>query len=323
MRNTTAVNNQNKNMNNTTVMNTTKEMMSMELIQIDEYKYPLVSTTYTGKNGKTYHGVFVIDSGATNNQLNKTVLKRLSDNLYLENESTKITGIQGEGSECKALMLDFKLSNGLDFSERFFASNMEMDFFGKGVITGILGVEFLRKYNLALDFESKTLHTSTVDHVKLEDCDFYFGMEFGFEAYTIPLVPFVNGNDRSFLVADSGANVTIMTKHALEESNMQIADYRKEDTTIDCVTGRINAGCCNSTIRLVSNTYDGDGFKVISCEDEIQVIHGIDHIVEAGINDDGTEHPAISGMLSTGFMLRNKWILDFHHGVIYSRKNAA
>ncbi len=324
--NTTAEKNmteKNTTMNNTTMMNTMKEMMSMDLIQVDELRFPLVKVAYTGKNGYTYHGVFVIDSGATNNQLNKTVLKRLSDDLYLENVSTKITGIQGEGSECKALMLDFKLSNGLDFSERFFASEMEMDFLGKGVITGILGIEFLRKYHLVLDFESKTLHTSTINKVEMDECDFCFDMMFGIKAYSVPLVACVNGDDMYFLIADSGANITSMTKHAMEECQMPLVDYHKDDASIDTVTGSVKADSCRSTLRLVSSENNEDGFKVINCEDEIQVISHLDFIVDAGTNDDGEAYPAISGMLSTGFMLHNKWILDFHHGVIYSRKKAA
>ncbi len=315
--NQTATNDLTKAMNNTT-----KEMMSFNLVLIDQYQFPLVATTYEGKNGQTYHGVFVIDSGATNCQLSKTILKRLDEKCFLD-ESLKITGIQGEGSECRALDFDFELSNGLSFSERFFASAMEMDFLGKGIVTGILGIDFLRKHNLVLDFESKTLHTATEDEVKVEDCDFFFGMEFGINAHTVPLVPFVNGDDMFFLIVDSGANVTTITKHAMQDSEMLLEDYKEDSATIDTVTGTINAGSCRSTINLVSLKNGGDGIKVMSLEDKIHVLPEVDFIVNAGKNNKGEDTPPVSGMLSSSFMLRNKWILDFHTGVIYSRKKAA
>ncbi len=314
---------ENKNMNNTTVMNTAKEMMSIELFHIDEFQYPLVEAVYEGKNGKLYYGVFIIDSGATDNQLNKTVVEILSDECYLPNESIKITSVQGQGCECKAMKLDFKTTNNLSFTEKFYASEMRMDFLGKGAVIGILGVDFLKKHNLSLDFESKTLHTSSMDEVKIENCDYYYGMEYGFKTHTIPLVPIANGDDMYYLVADTGANVTAITKHVMEICNMPISDYQKNHTTIETLTCNINADICNSTINLVSLKNGGEGFKMLSYEDQIQILPNLDYVVDAVKNDKGEEIPAICGLLSSAFMLRNKWILDFRTGVIYSRKKAA
>jgi len=246
----------------------------------------------------------------------------LGEDCYLE-ESTKITGIQWEGSECKAVKVDFVLSNGLDFTERFYISEMDMDILGKGIIIGILGVEFLCKYNLVLDYESMTLHTASEDVVKVEDCDFYFGMDFGLKTLTIPLVAHVDGANMFFLVADSGADITLMTNYVMKQSNMPISDYKQDESKITTFTGSRYADCCNSTFNLLSGIIGEEGCKQFSCDDTILVLRNIDFITEAMKNDKGEDIPPISGLLSSAFMLRNKWILDFRSGIIYSRRKAA
>ena len=158
----------------------------------------------------------MIDTGSVNCILSKSVLPYLNDNAAIEGKTMKIHSVQGKGVECQGYSLSFRIGNGV-FSDTFYV-NKDMDFsqMFNGPFIGIIGHEFLRNNNIVLDYETETLHASegTIEG-NPEEYAFFFPMSYGLKQYNIPVVGLVYGDKEYLMVADSGANDTVITKHSL------------------------------------------------------------------------------------------------------------
>lgn len=54
---------------------------------------------------------------------------------------------------------------------------------------------------------------------------------------------------------------------------------------------------------------------------ESTVISNCQHIMDGLKNAEGNDLMPVSGMLSSNFMHKNKWVLDFGTGVMFQRKD--
>ena len=66
------------------------ENFTARLRNIQETKFPLVKAAFTGKDGQSYSGIMMIDTGSANCILNKSVLPYLEDNATIEGEKMNI-----------------------------------------------------------------------------------------------------------------------------------------------------------------------------------------------------------------------------------------
>lgn len=300
------------------------ENFTARLRNIQETKFPLVKAAFTGKDGQSYSGIMMIDTGSANCILNKSVLPYLEDNATIEGEKMNILSIQGKGVECQGVSLSFHIGNGT-FSDTFYV-NKEMDFdqmFNSPFI-GIIGNKFLMNNNIVLDYKTETLHTSsgTIEG-NPEDYAFLFPMSFGLKQYSIPVVGLIYGDKEYLLVADSGANDTVITKHLMDDAGICVK-HLEDDGTITCFTTEtMKTALYDVPLSLFSLGGTPECPKLYTQNDKVQVISNCKHIMEGYKDAEGNDLMPLSGMLSSDFMLRNKWVLDFGTCIMYQPKDVA
>lgn len=198
-----------------------------------------------------------------------------------------------------------------------------MDFdqkMGNGFV-GIIGHEFLRKNKLVLDYETETLHTSTgVIHENPGDYAFFFPMLYGIKKYNVPVVGLVYGDKEYVMVADSGSDYTVITQHMVEEAGIDKQQLDVEKTVTGFTNGPISSSVREVSLSLLSIGNNDESPKLFLQDDIAQVINNCDYIMEGFKNSEGNDILPVSGLLSSEFMLKNKWILDFETGIIYQNK---
>ena len=292
-----------------------------KLINIEETKFPIIKAAFKGKDGKIYIGFMIIDTGSVNCILNKSVLPYLDDSAVIEGKKKKIYSVQDKSMECQGYSLSFRIGNG-KFSDTFYV-NMDMDFdqMLNCPFIGIIGHEFLRNNNIVLDYETETLHDSTGSiEVNPEDYEFLFPMSFGLNQYNIPVVGLVYGDKKYLMVADSGANDTVITKHLMDEAGICVKHLGNDGTLTCFSTDTLETSLFVVTLSIFSLGGTSECPKLYTKNDKAQVIGNCQHIMEGLKDADGNDLMPVSGLLSSEFMHRNKWVLDFGTCMMYQRK---
>ena len=90
------------------------------------------------------------------------------------------------------------------------------------VIVGIIGVDFLMKHGLALDYSSRKLCSSS----EFDDGDCVIPLQYGFSIYGIPVIRSASNGMEFGCLADSGSSRNITTRFVLD--NYGIAYGRME-----------------------------------------------------------------------------------------------
>lgn len=286
-----------------------------KLINIEETKFPIIKAAFKGKDGKIYIGFIIIDTGSVNCILNKSVLPHLDDSAAIEGKKMKIYSVQDKSMECQGYSLSFHIGNGV-FSDTFYV-NKEMDFsqMFNGPFIGIIGHEFLRNNNIVFDYETETSHVSegTIEG-NPEEYAFFFPISYGLKQYNIPVVGLVFGDKEYLMVADSGANDTVITKHLMDDAGI-CAKHLGDDGTVTCFTAdTLKTALFDLTLSIISLGGTPESPKIYTQNDKVQVISNCQHIMEGLKDTEGNDLMPVSGMLSSSFMLKNKWVLDLGQG---------
>ena len=71
------------------------------------------------------------------------------------------------------------------------------------------------------------------------------------------------------------------------------------------------------SLDLVSVGGTPESPQLYKSEDIVQARSDYEYLLDGLIDPEGNEVPPICGLLSSVFMRRNKWVLDFGVGVIY------
>ena len=291
-----------------------------KLRDIDQVKFPIVKAAFKGKGGNVYMGYMLIDTGSMHCILNHSALQVLDDSAIQSNNKMNICSVQSQGALCTGVQLNFKMGNG-EFTDVFYVSDaMDSDgMFGPGALIGIIGIQFLIKHNLVLDYREESLHTSDG---KLEqapkDYNFFFPMSFGMQQYNLPVVGLVNGDKEFVMVADSGANATLITEYVLKESGYEYEDINEKGSFTCYAHETMNTTIKNVTLNLLSIGGTEDNPKLCSAKEECQITDAFCFIMNEQKDEEGQYRQPISGLLSSPFMHRHKWVLDFSLGVIYA-----
>lgn len=288
-----------------------------KLRSVNEVKFPLVKAAFKGKDGNVYIGMMLIDTGSVDCILNKSVLSLIDSSLIREDDKKVIHSIQSDANTCQGVDFTFKMGNEV-FSDIFYV-NEEIDFNQKfeGFI-GIIGHEFLRKHQLVLDYSSKTLHGSYGNLGNPSDYDFFFPMEYGIKQYNIPVVGLVYGTKEYIMVADSGANDTVITQFVIDESGASANAESGNGSVVGFNNKPMDTSIQEVNLCLLSIGGTEQEPKLCSYKDNVQVVGEHKYLMDNLKNSDGNELPPISGLLSSAFMLEHKWVLDFGAGVMYS-----
>lgn len=300
------------------------EKFTAKLIDIQETKFPIVKAAFKGKGDMIYIGAMMVDTGSVNCILSKSVLPYLADDAAIEGQKINILSVQGKGVECQGYSLSFRIGNSVCSDTFYVNKDMDFDQIFDFPFIGIIGHEFLCRNNLVLDYETETLHTSEGFYDgNPEEYPFIFPMSFGLEQYNIPVVGLIYGEKKYTLIADSGANSTVITKHLLDDAGICVKQLQEKGTVTCFAAGTMEAAFYDVTFNLFSLGGTPECPKTYTLNDKVQVISNCQYIMEGLKDAKGNDLMPLSGMLSSDFMLRNKWVLDFGMGVMFQRKEVA
>ena len=287
----------------------------LPLYHVDEINFPFIEGSFIGKSGKVIEGFFLIDTGSTHNIFNFRAQHTLDESSYLSGKQN-VTAVDNKGEECPLINLNIQVGN-IECEEHFCVSqNVDFrQYFGKNRIIGVLGVNFLMKYGLVLDFEQKCLRTSDMQPVCLEDKSFIFGMNYGLNSYGIPIVGLINKDKVYLCIVDSGSNMNVLTQLALENAtqNIQSTD---EEGSLGGLFGEIDSSISQAEFCLVSSVSSKE-MNILKDKSFFQVLAGRQYI--ASMEDNKTQ--VIDGLLGTEYLLQRKWVLDFGLHIMYSRSD--
>lgn len=286
--------------------------INLPLYHVEHFIFPFIDGAFVCKNGKFLDGFFLVDSGSSDNVFNQEAVHLLADES-ISGDKRLVCAVNNEGEEC--VLADVKIKVGdLECTERFSISH-NLDFksmFGDNCIIGVLGAGFMRKHGLVLDYAKQSVRTSDLITFSETGKAFVCPMDGGFFAYGIPLVCLTNGEDDFLCVPDSGCNTSTLTQYAMEKVALS---YNRIDgqQSMHTISGEAITNLAKVDFTLLSVYGDETKCSLVSDTDIFQIITGKKHICWC----ENEKIPPISGLISSEFMLRNKWILDFNVGFIY------
>ena len=288
------------------------------LIDFGIVEYPMVMASFVCKSGRTVGGAFMVDTASRHNVMNEAILGILQDNCLQYDGKMTLTSFSGEGVPGKEVHLDFCIG-GCQFSERFYAAHgLSFDsVFDEHVVLGILGIEFLVKYGLALDFEHRSLHSSSIigDKMELSDYSFVFPQEYGFSKYGLPVVGMVKKGKEYVCLVDSGSNLNTTTKYVLGDGGITNS-HTGMRSSLTSVAGTKLTDLMNVSFDLLSIGEKIGEIQVKNYSAEFQVMDTSKYILEGA-----SSIPPVSAIIGAGFLLEHKWVVDFGSGIVYSAKN--
>ena len=302
--------------------NSNMDTFTAKLIDVQKIKFPIVKAAFLGKDGKYSVGAIMIDTGSASCILNKSVLPYLDSNAIIEGKTLNVHSVQGEKMECQGASLVFRIGN-KTFSDIFYINiKLNFDRLLDCQFIGIIGHQFLIRNNLVLDYETETLHTSErrIDD-NIENYAFIFPMSFGLNQYNIPVIGLVYGEKEFMMVADSGADETVITKYMMDQSGNCVKRLGESGTVTYFTADTLKTALYDVILSIVSIGGTVREPRLYTQNDTVQVISKCQHIIEGLKDAEGNDLIPISGLLSSGFMLRNKWVLDFGTGMMYQRKD--
>ena len=287
------------------------------LVDFDIVDYPMIMATFVSKSGKMVGGAFMIDTASRHNIMNETIMGILPDNCLLYDGTMKLTSFSGDGVQGKEVHLDFCIGD-QQFKERFYAAQgLSFDsVFGEHVVLGILGVEFLVKHGLALDFENRTLHSSSMinKRIELPDYTFFFPQEYGFSKYGLPVVGMVKNDKEYVCLVDSGSNLNTTTNYVLNDGGIT-SKHTGMRSSLTSVAGTKITDLMTVNFDLLSIGDKIGEVKTNNYSTEFQVINNSKYII-----DGSKDIPPVSAIIGAEFLLENKWVIDFSSGAVFSAK---
>lgn len=301
------------------------ENYSAKLCDIDLIKFPLVKAIFKVKE-LYYKGYMMIDTGSETCSLNKEVLGLIDPNDFVEGDTYNLIGLQGQSVSCKGVKLSFSMAR-QPFTETFYV-NEAIDFndlLPRIPLIGIIGAKFLKKHRLVLDYVQKTLHSSTGDlpAKDMEAYDYIYPMDAGMEAYRLPIACLVGKGVDLPLVVDSGANNSVITQHVLDISGINHVPVEGDWGVTGASNKQTVASVSEVWFPLASVGGTKEQPKIYEADDTVQVLHTSDYVLNAPFDNQGNQLMPICGLLSSSFLLKHRWVIDFGAEAIYRLKNTS
>ena len=270
--------------------------------------YPLVFASFTAKSGVNVGGAFLIDTASRHNILNPQILDIIEAAPMDDNKEIALTSFRGESVSAGKTNFDFSIEKDV-FKESFYISpKISFDSVYEGhVVVGVLGVEFMIKHGLALDFSKMALRSSERCVTNGDDC-YTFPLQFGFSQYGLPIVVMTSKNKDFVCLVDSGSCFNITTNRTLDCAEIPYQCIKRGEA-FKSVTCSVDADIIRTCIELTgidpeSKTYSRHMFSetFYVAKDDWNIIDG----------EDGT--PPISVILGANFLKKHKCVIDFGNG---------
>lgn len=223
---------------------------------------------------------------------------------------------------------DFSFAfGGVRFQESFYINDHHLPHIkGDLPLIGILGNKFMLKHRLVIDYSYFTIHNSNAnsENLSISDCDLFVPMGYGLVYYGIPLLAMVHGDKQIFTMADTGASFNTIAKQTINNNGFE-CQYLGESDSISGIDGTETKADDSIITFNIETMKDGDGsLDEISFSSKFKVISHNPYTPSQGSCDkNGNPLLPVEAIISSPFMAKEGWVLDFGADIIYRRKSTA
>lgn len=270
-----------------------------KLFHVEEVLVPLVKVDYLDYNAMEHSGLLLID---VSNQLNG-----------ISNDYVRHLSVEQSEAVAKKKHLSFIMS-GMQFCEPFVVVDSSLGSYGELPVIGSLGLDFLSRHRLALDFLRMSLHTSMANpnNLSTADCDFFFPMEIGMNNYGFPILSMQQDGKEIIAKLNTTYMYNIFAKQALEEDGFHCK-------FVEGASGTARKAILDFDLLTVRE----DENKLVNYNNSFIVVN--DYLYqpkEGALDENGNKLEPIKAAIGTQFMINEGWTLDFDQNIIYLKKNA-
>lgn len=294
--------------------------INLEFYEPDEDAIPFVKVIIKGKGSRMIPVLMLMDSGSSLNMLVTEVRELIDPQNWLPEESTEMVSITNETLKTPCANFCFEM-NGKKFQEKFcFMENFNVMEY-KGVpLVGVLGIQFMQKHHLCIDYINRSVCTSDLfsGNTRDNNVEYYIPVEYGIKYYNAPTIEIKGKNRNIIMVVDTGTDSITISREVIED-NMLPFKLTGNNYSIDGPNGSVDAEEC--MLELNIPVHSENGICELKILETMMIIpNSINTIEEGECDDDGNPLSTIDGLLSSPFMAKQGWILDFAQKVIYKLK---
>lgn len=319
--------NSKKDMKNENEMKNMKKEndIKVEMVRVEGDVMPFIKVDYLDRDAQEHTGLMILDSCCQENILTHSIIE-VADLQYQqkdEDDIHKVITLCEEDLEVKEVDFSFAMGGRL-YHEEFLVSdqcNQLPQIKGKYPTIGILGNIFFLKHNLAVDFSDFTLHTShaTPENLPISDCEFFFPMEIGLKSYGLPVLSIRKDGKDIVAMADSGATNNMIASQTIEEHGFDCQYLEKTEEVLG-LTGEIETPKAMIGFSLLTLAED-DKVCEVSHKETFNIFPRYIMVPKKKNSDNNSEQlPPVEAMISSTFMAKEGWVLDFGIKFIYKRK---
>lgn len=306
-------------------MNNESKSINVKMFRIVGDLAPIVRVDYVDKDAQEHSGLMILDSCSTINVLSSEMANCIGSLSKKDNESEDV--ISSTNIVVSLNRADFSFAfSGVQFHESFCLNDHRLPHVkGELPLIGILGNKFMLKHRLVIDYSDFTIHNSNAnsDNLAVSDCDLFVPMGYGLVNYGIPLLAMIQGENQIFSMADTGASFIIIAKQTITDNGFE-CQYLGESDSISGL-GASETEAEEAMVNYKIGTMkDGDGsLDNISFSSHFKVIPHYPYTLPKGSCDkNGFPLPPVEAIISSPFMAKEGWVLDFGADIVYKRKSA-
>jgi hypothetical protein len=304
-------------------MNNESKEISVKMYRVVGDLAPIVRVDYVDKNAQEHSALMMLDSCSTINVLSSEMANCIGILSKKDNKNEDvITSINTVVSLNSA---DFSFAfGGVQFHETFCINDHSLPHIkGELPLVGILGNKFMLKHRLVIDYSDFTIHNSNAnpENLAISDCDLFVPMGYGLVYYGIPLLAMTQGEKQVFSMADTGASFNIIAKQTITDNGFE-CQYLGESDSISGLGGSETEAEDAMVKYKIATMKDGDGsLDEISYNSQFKVISHYPYTPSQGSCDkNGNPLLPVEAIISSPFMAKEGWVLDFGADIVYRRK---
>ena len=304
-------------------MNNESKEISVKMFRIVGDLAPIIRVDYVDKDAQEHSGLMMLDSCSTVNVLSSEMANCLGILCKKDNESEDV--ITSTNIVVSLNRADFSFAfGGVQFHETFFINDHRLPHIkGDLPLVGILGNKFMLKHRLVIDYSDFTIHNSNAnpENLAVSDCELFVPMGYGLVNYGIPLLAMIQGENQIFSMVDTGASFNIIAKQTITDNGFE-CQYLGESDTISGL-GASETEAEDAMVKYKIETMkDGDGsLDEISFSSKFKVISHYPYTPSQGSCDkNGNALLPVEAIISSPFMAKEGWVLDFGADIVYRRK---
>lgn len=295
----------------------------VEMFRVEGDIAPFVMVDYVDKYAQEHSGLMLLDSGCNSNVFYREMTDKIGDLCKMQDENTQIRTSTNIIITAEIIHFSFALG-GTQFHEQFSLLDepCHENCVGMPPIIGILGLSFMMKHHLVIDYSDFSFHTSNVNHRNLStsECDFFFPMGIGMKYYDLPVMAFVQGEWELVALVDTGAECNVICSSVLSDKGIK-SHILDETDIIYGMAGSLEVRKAEIEFGLL--TLKGEDTEEIKRKDDFKIIPYVVKNPVEGIYDDGDDKPdSIEALIGSPFMAKEGWTLDFGQMIIYKLKAA-